>query len=31
MRNPDQMAKMISHELARWKKLIEVNNIPLEN
>jgi tripartite-type tricarboxylate transporter receptor subunit TctC len=31
IRNPDQMAKMISHELARWKKLIEVNNIPLEN
>ena len=31
MRNPDQMAKMINQELARWKKLIELNNIPLEN
>jgi tripartite-type tricarboxylate transporter receptor subunit TctC len=31
MRNPDQMAKMISQELARWKKVIEFNNIPLEN
>ena len=31
IRNPDQMTKMISQELARWKKLIADNNIPLEN
>lgn len=31
MRDPDQIAKMISQELARWKKIIEVNNVPLEN
>ena len=31
MRNPDQTAKLISQELARWKKVIEFNNIPLEN
>ncbi|HET9396492.1 MAG TPA: tripartite tricarboxylate transporter substrate binding protein, partial [Nitrospiraceae bacterium] len=31
MRDPDQTAKMISQELAGWKKLIELNNIPLEN
>lgn len=31
MRNPDQMAKMIAQEFARWRKLIADNNIPLEN
>jgi tripartite-type tricarboxylate transporter receptor subunit TctC len=31
MRNPDELAKMIKQELARWKKVIEFNNIPLEN
>jgi tripartite-type tricarboxylate transporter receptor subunit TctC len=31
MRNPDELAKMIKQELARWKKVIELNNIPLEN
>lgn len=31
MRDPDQIAKMISQELARWKKVIEFNNVPLEN
>ena len=31
MRNPDQTAKLISQELARWKKVIVFNNIPLEN
>jgi tripartite-type tricarboxylate transporter receptor subunit TctC len=31
MRNPDELAAMIKQELARWKKVIEFNNIPLEN
>jgi tripartite-type tricarboxylate transporter receptor subunit TctC len=31
MRNPEELAAMIKQELARWKKVIEVNNIPLEN
>jgi tripartite-type tricarboxylate transporter receptor subunit TctC len=31
MRNPDELATMIKQELARWKKVIEFNNIPLEN
>jgi tripartite-type tricarboxylate transporter receptor subunit TctC len=31
MRNPDALAAMIKGEIARWKKVIEVNNIPLEN
>ena len=31
MRNPDEVAKMIKQELARWKKVIEFNSIPLEN
>jgi tripartite-type tricarboxylate transporter receptor subunit TctC len=30
-RDPDALAKMIKEEIARWKKVIEVNNIPLEN
>ena len=31
MRNPDALASLIKGEIARWKKVIEVNNIPLEN
>ena len=31
MRDPDALAKMIKDETARWKKVIEFNNIPLEN
>jgi tripartite-type tricarboxylate transporter receptor subunit TctC len=31
MRNFDELATMIKQELARWKKVIEFNNIPLEN
>ena len=31
MRNPDALARLIKDEIARWKKVIEVNNIPLEN
>jgi len=31
MRNPEELAAMIKQEIARWKKVIEVNNIPLEN
>jgi tripartite-type tricarboxylate transporter receptor subunit TctC len=31
MRDPDALGKMIKEEIARWKKVIEVNNIPLEN
>jgi tripartite-type tricarboxylate transporter receptor subunit TctC len=31
IRNPDETAKVIRDEIARWKKVIEVSNIPLEN
>ena len=31
MRDPDALAKLIKVETARWKKLIEFNNMPLEN
>jgi tripartite-type tricarboxylate transporter receptor subunit TctC len=31
MRNPDELAAMIKQEFVRWKKVIEFNNIPLEN
>lgn len=31
MRNPDALASLIKGEIARWKKVIEINNIPLEN
>jgi tripartite-type tricarboxylate transporter receptor subunit TctC len=31
MRDPDALAKMIKEETVRWKKVIEFNNIPLEN
>jgi tripartite-type tricarboxylate transporter receptor subunit TctC len=31
MRNPDEIAKVIRDEIARWKNVIEVNNIPVEN
>lgn len=31
MRNPDELAAMLKQEFARWKKVIEFNNIPLEN
>jgi tripartite-type tricarboxylate transporter receptor subunit TctC len=31
MRDPDALAKMIKDETARWKRVIEFNNIPLEN
>jgi tripartite-type tricarboxylate transporter receptor subunit TctC len=31
MRKPDELAKMMKEEIARWKKVIEANNIPLEN
>jgi len=31
VRTPDETAKVIREEIARWKKVIEVNNIPLEN
>jgi tripartite-type tricarboxylate transporter receptor subunit TctC len=31
MRDPDALAKMVKEETARWKKVIEFNNIPLEN
>ncbi len=31
MRDPTALATMIKGEIARWKKVIEVNNIPLEN
>jgi len=31
MRDPDELAKMMKAEIARWRKVIEVNNIPLEN
>lgn len=31
MRDPPALAAMIKGEIARWRRLIEVNNIPLEN
>jgi tripartite-type tricarboxylate transporter receptor subunit TctC len=31
MRDPDALGAMIKDEIARWKKVVEVNNIPLEN
>jgi tripartite-type tricarboxylate transporter receptor subunit TctC len=31
MRDPNALGKMIKDETARWKKVIEVNGIPLEN
>ena len=31
LRNPDELAKMMKEEIARWRKVVEVNNIPLEN
>jgi tripartite-type tricarboxylate transporter receptor subunit TctC len=31
MRNPNELAAMIKQEFARWKKVVEFNNIPLEN
>jgi tripartite-type tricarboxylate transporter receptor subunit TctC len=31
MRDPGALAAMIKDEIARWKKVIAINNIPLEN